>query len=70
MFVERAGPLEAGGGMGWGGWGLQPPDELLKFVDFVCEKGCKSQGCRNEDSNLHIFEEAIKNAIFFDAIKV
>ena len=27
-----------------GGWGGFSPNNLLKFVDFVSEKGCKSQG--------------------------
>ena len=44
------------GGLG----GLQPPNSLLKFVDVVSEKGCKSQGRRNEDSNSYIFEEATR----------
>ena len=60
------GPSEAGGG-----WGASaPPNNLLKFVDFVSEKGCKSQGGRNEDSNSYIFEEAIKNAISFVVMQV
>ena len=37
-----------------------PPNNLLKFADFVSEKGCKSQGCKNEDSNLYMFEEATR----------
>ena len=45
---------------GLGGGGLQPPNNLLKFADFVSEKGCKSQGRKNEDSNLYMFEEATK----------
>ena len=44
------------GGLG----GLQPPNNLLKFADFESEKGCKSQGRNNEDSNLYIFEEATR----------
>ena len=43
-----------------GGWGLQPPNNLLTFADFVSEKGCKSQGYKIEDSNLYIFEEATR----------
>ena len=43
-----------------GAGGLQHPNNLLKFVDFVSEKGCKSQGRKNEDSNSYIFEEAIR----------
>ena len=44
-----------------GAGGLQPPpNNLLKFVDFVSEKGCKSQGRKNEDSNPYIFEEATR----------
>ena len=31
-----------------------------KFADFVSEKGCKSQGCKNEDSTLYMFEEATR----------
>ena len=50
-----AGPSEAGG-LG----GFRPPNNLLKFVDFVSEKGCKSQGRKNEDSNSYIFEEATR----------
>ena len=40
-----------------GAGGLQPPNNLPKFVDFV---GCESQGCRNEDLNSYIFEEATR----------
>ena len=43
-----------------GAGGLHPPNNLLKFFDFVSEKGCKSQGRRNEDSNSHILEEAAR----------
>ena len=44
-----------------GGWGgFSPPNILLKFADFVSEKGCKSQGRMKEDSNLYIFEEATR----------
>ena len=43
-----------------GGWGLQPPNNLVKFVDFVGEKSCKSQGRRNEDSNSYEFVEAAR----------
>ena len=50
-----AGPSEAGG---WGGF--SPPNNLLKFVDFVSEKGCESQGRRNKDWNTYIFEEATR----------
>ena len=46
-----SGPSEAGG---LGGFSPPPPENLLKFVDFVSEKGCKSQGCRNEDSKTYI----------------
>ena len=53
-FFPKAGPSEAGGGAG----GLQPPNKLLKFVDLVSEKGCKSQGRGNEDSNSYVFSEA------------
>ena len=52
---------------------LQSPNNLLKFVDFVSEKGCKSQGRKNEDSNSYIFEklpESIQNAISVDVIQV
>ena len=38
LNVCLSGPSEAGG-LG----GLQPPNDLLKFVDFETEKGCKSQ---------------------------
>ena len=43
-----------------GAGGLQPPNNLPKFADFVSEKGCKSQGRKVEDSNLYIFEEATR----------
>ena len=43
----------------WGGAG-SPPSNLLKFVDFVSEKGSESQDCRNEDLNSHIFEEGTR----------
>ena len=33
---------------------------FLKFVDFVSEKHCESQGCRNEDLSSYIFEEATR----------
>ena len=45
---------------GWEGGGLQLPNNLLKFVDFVSEKDCESQGRRNEDSSSYIFEEATR----------
>ena len=35
-----SGPSEVGGL----GGGFSPPNNLLKFVDFETEKGCKSQG--------------------------
>ena len=44
----------------WGLGGFSPPNNLLKFVDFVSEKGCKSQGRRNEDSNSYVFVEATR----------
>ena len=56
MYLCEAGPSEAGGGLG----GFSPPNNLLKFVDFVSEKGCKSQARRNEDSNLYVFVEATR----------
>ena len=43
-----------------GAGGLQPPNNLLKFVDFASEKDCESQRCRNADSNSYIFEEATR----------
>ena len=43
-----------------GGGGLKPPNNLPKFVDFVSEKGCNSQGRRNEDLNSYTFEEATR----------
>ena len=52
---KMTGPSEAGG-LG----GLQPPNNLQKFDNFVSEKGCKSQGPKNEDSNSYIFEEATR----------
>ena len=59
----------------WGLGGPQPPNKLLKFVDFVSEKGCKSQGRRNEDSNSYCIysrklPESIRNAISFGVIQV
>ena len=51
---EITGPSE--GGLG----GFSPPNNLLKFADFVSEKGCESQRCKIEDSNLYIFEEATR----------
>ena len=42
-----------------GGWGLQPPNNLLNFVDFISERGSENQGHANEDSNADIFEEAV-----------
>ena len=33
---------------------------LLKFADFVSDKGCKCQGRKKEDLNLFIFEEATR----------
>ena len=58
-----------------GGWGASapPPNNLLKFVDFVSEKGCKSQGRKNYDSNSYIFEEATRfypKCNTFDVMKV
>ena len=51
------GPSEAGeGGLG----GFSPPNNLLKFVEFVIEKGCNSQGRKTEDSNSYICEEATR----------
>ena len=47
----------AGSGGGGGAGGLQPPNDLPKFVDLV---GCEGQGCRNEDLNSYIFEEATR----------
>ena len=52
-----SGPSEVGG---LGAGGLQPLNNLQKFVDFVSEKGCKSQGRRNEDSKSYIFDEATR----------
>ena len=44
-----------------GGWGgLWPPNNLLKLVDFVGEKGCNSQGRRNKDSDSYIFGETTR----------
>ena len=51
--IGIAGPSEAGGA-----GGFSPPNNLLKFVDFVSEKVCKSQRRKNEDSNSYIFEES------------
>ena len=49
--------LQARRKRGAGGGGFSPPNNLLKFADFVTEKGCKSQSRKIEDSNLYIFEE-------------
>ena len=49
-----------GSGGGGAGGGFSPPNNLLKFVDFVSEKGCKSQCRRNEDSNSYVFVEATR----------
>ena len=47
------------------------PPVFQKNDDFVSEKGCKSQGCRNEDSNSYIFEEATRiYLVSFDVIQV
>ena len=43
-----------------GGLGGLSPNILLKFVDFVSERCCNSQGYRNEDSNSYIFQEAFR----------
>ena len=66
LFIDQARRKRGAGG-------FSPPNNLLKFVDFVSEKGCKSQGRKNEDSNSYIFEklpESIQNAISFDVIQV
>ena len=42
---------------GWG-LGLQHSNNLLKFVNFVSEKGYENQHHGNKDSNSYIFEEA------------
>ena len=59
---------------GWGGWGgFSPPNNLLKFIDFVSEKDCKSHDRRNEDSNSYILEEATRiyqKCSIFDVIQV
>ena len=47
-------------GSGGAGGGFSPPNNLLKFADFESEKGCKSQGRKNEDSNFYIFEETTR----------
>ena len=68
IVIAVTGPSEAGG-LG----GFSPPNNLLKFVDFETEKGCKSQGRRNKYSNSYIFEKALRiyqNAISFDVIEV
>ena len=40
--------------------GAKPPNNTLKFVDFVSERGCKSQGHMNEDSNLYTVKVKVK----------
>ena len=52
---RTTGPSEAGAE-----GAAAPPNNLLKFADFENEKDCKSQGRKNEDSNLYIFEEATR----------
>ena len=54
---QSARPVGSGGG-GWRASG--PPNNLLKFANFVSEKGCKSKGRKNEDSNLYMFKEATR----------
>ena len=51
------------GGGGAGGLQSASPNSLLKFVDFVNEKGCESQDHRNENSNSYIFDHAIPESI-------
>ena len=47
--------------IGKGGLGrLQLLNTLLKFLDFVSEIGCESQGRENEDSNSYIDEETTR----------
>ena len=57
-----------------GGWGtLAPPNNLLKFDDFVNEKDCEGQGHGNEDSNSYLFEEvpeSIKAAMNFGVLQL
>ena len=66
-LIQITGPSEAGAG------GLQPPNNLPKFVDFVSEKGCNSQG-RRKMIPTPIYSrklpESVKNAISFDVIEV
>ena len=45
-------------GCGGSGGGLQPPNNLLMFVDFSSERGCESQGCGSEDWNSYIVKKA------------
>ena len=59
-FFQARRRFRPGGKRGGGAGGLQPPNNLLKFADFVSEKVCKSQGRKIEDSNLYIFEEATR----------
>ena len=69
LFIDPVRRKRGGGLAG----GFSPSNNLLKFVDFVSEKGCESQGRKNEDSNSYIFEklpESIQNAISFDVIQV
>ena len=40
--------------------GLQPPNNLPKFVGFVNENGYESQVRGNEDSNTNVFREATR----------
>ena len=61
MVFEICDHLQARRKRGGGGWGgFSPPNNLQKFDNFVSEKGCKSQGPKNEDSNSYIFEEATR----------
>ena len=71
MSRRSAGPSEAGGGGGLGGF--RPPNNLLKFANFVSEKGCKAKVVRKKIQTCMYswkLPESIKNAISFDVIQV
>ena len=71
MIACRLGQARRKRGGGWGGF--SPPNNLLKFIDFVSEKDCKSHDRRNEDSNSYILEEATRiyqKCSIFDVIQV
>ena len=56
-----------------GAGGIQPPNNSLKFADFVSEMSCKIECPGNELLNSNIFKEGTRiyqNAISFDIIQL